>query len=303
MNVVLRVLPLGMMVVFLLAGPTPGQDGPPRIFAANKDGTNVALLVDMPNMQWHCQGDLSPDGKLIVVDISPEFRNFALSKIVVHAIAGPFKGQFKDLGSGNVPRWSPDGSKIAFHLRAGNPDGGLPGIWVMNDDGTDRKWIAEGLNPRWLPGGKSLLLIGKAAEGSTIESVNLDGTGRKRLVRQAFASLTAAGPSADGKWLTFIHYPKQAYDGELCVAPLGEEAEYKVIHGGKIGYRPTFSPDGKQIMFWMLDGQNKHLCVIDAEGKAAPVKLANQEGTKYNSDAEWSRDGKRIAWSSDRKAP
>jgi len=301
MSVTLRCFVVGLTAAMLPGGTAPGQDGFPRIFAANKDGTNVELLVDLPNMQWHGQADWSPDGKLIVVDVSPEFRNFALSKIYVHAIGGPSKGQTKDLGSGNVPRWSHDGSKIAFHLRAGSPDGGLPGIWVMNDDGTDRKWVAEGLNPRWLPDGRSLLVIGKVEEGSTIESVNLDGTGRKRLVRQPFASLTAAGPSADGKWLTFIHYPKQAYEGELCVAPLGNEAEYKVIYRGQIGWRPTYSPDGKQILFWMLDGQNKHLCVIDAEGKAAPVKLANQEGTKYNSDAEWSRDGKRIAWSSDRK--
>jgi dipeptidyl aminopeptidase/acylaminoacyl peptidase len=294
------------LVVCIAVGQRAVGQAPafPRIFAANKDGTKVELLVDLPNMQWHGQADWSPDGKLIVVDATPQFRNFVLSRICVHAIGGPFKGTTKDLGCGNVPRWSPDGNQIAFHVRAGSPDGALPGIWVMNDDGTERKWISDGLNPRWLPDGRSLLFISQGADGSAIDSVKLDGSGRKRLVKQAFPSIAAAGPSADGKAVAFIAYPKQAYDGELCTAPLAENAEHKVLYRGKIGWRPTFSPDGRQILFWIMDdAQNRHLCVLDVDGQTAPVKLANQEGTKYNSDAEWSRDGKRIAFSSDRVAP
>jgi Tol biopolymer transport system component len=42
---------------------------------------------------------------------------------------------------------------------------------------------------------------------------------------------------------------------------------------------------------------------LGADGKGAPTKLADQEGTRYNSDAEWSPDGQQIAFASDRAVP
>ena len=60
--------------------------------------------------------------------------------------------------------------------------------------------------------------------------------------------------------------------------------------------------DGGQILFWMLeDNGERRLAVVDADGKDQPKKLANQEGSRYNTDAEWSPDGKRIIFCSDRE--
>jgi Tol biopolymer transport system component len=56
-------------------------------------------------------------------------------------------------------------------------------------------------------------------------------------------------------------------------------------------------------LFWTADDSgNRHLCVIDADGKLPPEKLANQDGTRFNSDAQFFPDGERIAFSSDRPA-
>jgi Tol biopolymer transport system component len=55
---------------------------------------------------------------------------------------------------------------------------------------------------------------------------------------------------------------------------------------------------------WVMDQMaNRHLAVIDADGKEPPKKLANQEGTRFNSDFAWSPDGQRIIFSSDREIP
>jgi TolB protein len=114
--------------------------------------------------------------------------------------------------------------------------------------------------------------------------------------------MAGASLSADGKHVCYIAYPQQAYDGVLYRAPLDGSAEPKVIYSGRIGWDPAWSPDGSQILFWMLeDNGERRLAVVDADGKDQPKKLANQEGSRYNTDAEWSPDGKRIIFSSDRE--
>jgi TolB protein len=46
------------------------------------------------------------------------------------------------------PRWSPDGSKIAFTQLTPN---GAQHIWVMNADGTAAKRLGPGVEPHWRP--------------------------------------------------------------------------------------------------------------------------------------------------------
>jgi Tol biopolymer transport system component len=92
----------------------------------------------------------------------------------------------------------------------------------------------------------------------------------------------------------------------LYRAPLASDdaAAPSEIYRGRIGFRPAWAPSGREILFWTMDDAgNRHLCVIDAEGKMPPKKLANQDGTRFNTDGQYSPDGRQIAFSSDRPAP
>lgn len=274
-----------------------------RIFVAEKDGKNAKPIVEIPGMVSHGSPHWSSDGKLIAFDAIPEPRKYTLNRIYVYAIGGPLKGTWRHLGTGGAARFSPDSNQIAFQVRAGNPEGLEAGIWVMRDDGSDRKRICDGLKPRWTRDGRSLVFNSNVAGGVTLDIINLDGSGRRRVVAETYASLAASDTSPDGKEVCYIAYPVGAYDGALYRAPLTGDgsAESKAIHRGRIGWSPAWAPDGRQILFWQIDDAgNRHLSVIDADGKAAPKKLANQEGTRYNSDAEWSPDGQQIAFISDR---
>jgi Tol biopolymer transport system component len=64
---------------------------------------------------------------------------------------------FRDLGSGDCPRFSPDDQTIAFALYADETSGD---VWLMNADGTNRRRLCEFAAPFWSPDGTQILLDG-----------------------------------------------------------------------------------------------------------------------------------------------
>jgi Tol biopolymer transport system component len=281
---------------------TPLEYGKPRIFTADSDGGNVKLLFEVPEMASHGSPHWSGDGKYIIFDATSQPRRYDLSQMYVFAVGGPFKGTAIEMGSGAAARFSPDMSRIAFHVRAGNPDGLQAGIWVMRDDRTERKRLCDGTRPRWTPDGKRLVFTGP--QGNNLEMIDADGAGRRPILKETYPAVAGASLAPDGKHICYIAYPQAPYDGVLCRAPLTDDAaDPQVIYRGRLGWDPAWSPDGRQIMFWQMDdAATRQLYVIDADGQKPPQRLANQEGTRFNSDALWSPDGKQIVFSSDRDA-
>lgn len=288
-----------------LLAQNPSQYGKPRLFVCDKDGHNVKLLVEIPEAASHGSPHWGSDGRLVLFDATPRDRQYQLGRIYACAVAGPFTGNVAEMSYGACARFSPDMKRIAFHVQPGNPDMLEGGIYVMRDDGTERKRLCDGIRPRWTADGKALVFPGRDENGATIELINADGSGRRAIINKSYASVAAVDPSPDGKEICFIAYPERVYDGVLCRAALGEgRSEPREIYRGRMGYGPSWSPDGRQIGLWVMDEMaNRHLAVIDADGKQPPRKLANQEGTRFNSDIAWSPDGQRIIFSSDRETP
>lgn len=285
------------------SGQNPTDYGKPRIFVADKDGNDVKLLVEIPEMSSHGSPHWSSNGKLILISATSGHRQYHLCKTYACAIGGPFNGNVVEMGYGTCARFSPDMRQIAYHVHPANPDRAEAGIWIMRDDGTERKRLCDGTRPRWTPNGKSLVFVSQQETGAAVEIINADGTGRRPIVKETYPSVAAVDASPDGKEVCYIAYPDRVYDGVLYRASLSDEgAKPKEIYKGRIGWHPAWSPDGRHILFWAMDeNTNRHLVVIDAEGKQPPRKLANQEGTRFNSDGEWSPDGQRIIFSSDRE--
>lgn len=61
---------------------------------------------------------------------------------------------------------------------------------------------------------------------------------------------------------------------------------------------PTFSPDGKKIVFYSDVSGDREIYVIDSNGTNL-TRLTNSKG--FDEDPDWSPDGKRIVFSSDRQ--
>jgi Tol biopolymer transport system component len=84
--------------------------------------------------------------------------------------------------------YSPDGTKITYSSTAS----GYAEIWVMNNDGSDKKQLTfpndpyapDANNPRWSPdGGKIVYFGGFAREGGYIFTINPDGSDRTQLTQ------------------------------------------------------------------------------------------------------------------------
>jgi len=285
----------------------PPVRGIPGIFAMDADGSNPRPLVKLPGMRWHGSPSWSHDGKMVAFDATS--GEFSASHVYVYVVKGPFKGMLRNMGTGLFPAFSPDDSTIAFG-GPGDPAGrqaGVPGVWLMNADGTNRRWLCDGDHPKWSPDGKRLAVTHEDQEPGTIDIVTVSTGQATRVLTSKYASIHGAVYSPDGARLAFIGYvDTQRSAGELVVMAADGAPETRlVVMRGRIGWVPNWSPDGKQLTFvlWTkklgVDIDTSY--VIDADGRGVPVKLKNQETGTRSVEVEWSPDGKTLVFASDRE--
>ena len=172
---------------------------------------------------------------------------------------------------------SRDGSLIAFDL--------LGDIYTMPIAGGTPTRIAEGLayeqQPRFSPDGKRIAFTSDRGGGDNIWIMNVDGSGKHQLTKEAFRLLNQASWSPDGR---FIAAKKHFTTGRSLGT--GEVWLYHVSGGGGVQLvkrasdqlqkelgEPTYAPDGKSIYYTrnITPGpvfeyaQNSHTDLFDIE--------------------------------------
>ncbi len=210
-------------------------------------------------------------------------------------------------------------AQIAFvSRRDGNPE-----IYVMDVDGKnqrnltnhpDRDW-----DPSWSPHGKRIAFISDRdghflADMPDIPSYEIyvmdaDGANPQNLTNNPHDD---RGPvwSPDGKRIVFTSRREKNQDGhfnlEIYVMDAdGRNQQNLTNHLGDDRF-PSWSPDGKRIVFSSRrDGHFRGNFGITYEIYVMDVGGGNQqrltENRQYDWHPSWSPDGKRIAFSSDRK--
>jgi TolB protein len=100
------------------------------------------------------------------------------------------------------PQWSPTGDWILYYSdRQGG--GAHDTIYVIRPDGTDERQVTGGVFPTWTPDGR-ILFARREGEDVSLFVVNLDGSGKRRVVERAFYG--AASP--DGRWIAVVAYDR-----------------------------------------------------------------------------------------------
>jgi Tol biopolymer transport system component len=278
--------------------------GIPVIGLMAPDGSDPTFLIGAPGMKWNGSPTWAHDEKLIAFEAND--GKFANGQLHVIAVRGPFKGSVRYLGLGGAPTWSPNDEQLAFHVREGNSEDQKPGIWVMNSDGSRRKWLSEGERPKWSPDGNSLVFAGKFEGFAALYQLDFTNEERSRLIDQKYQTIPGASWSPDGKRIAFIGYTEfGSRTGELVVMNIADR-KTTVISRGRIGWHPNWSPDGRLIAFTMKDPEiagADRVHVVDAGGGTEPKRLKNQEVGFRNVEAEWSPTGMQMVFSSDRWWP
>ena len=274
---------LAWIGVFLAAGvgtaPVAGQSSLPMEPART-------VHIDRTAGTW-ISLDVSPDGETVVFDY--------LGDLYTIPIEG---GVATQLTSGMAfdaqPRFSPDGSRVAFTSdRSGGEN-----IWTKPLDGGDAVQISSGRSnyagsPEWTPDGEYIIASMAPGHGPRddprLQMFHVDGGRGAPLVQEEdLLKMMGAAFGADPRYIWFARLGTTwEYNADMPQYQLGVydrstgEWEERTSRFGS-AFRPTLSPDGRWLVYGSRHEHETGLVIRDLETDeerwlAYPVQHDDQE--------------------------
>jgi Tol biopolymer transport system component len=262
----------------LFGSPTGGVGGSPSgasgriVFASDRDGPMSIYVLDLASGE--------------------------VSRLTSHDGVDAFA---------DIPRWSPDGTRIAFTADWVEPDPSgcaspctYEDVWIMDASGDHQERLSFGdtteLPESWSPDGATLL-IDQFDDDGNLQVVTLDGSGSGTASALTSGDINGqADWSPDGETIVFM----SLRDGDreiYLMAPDGSEQSNLTRSPEAEDYLPRWSPDGRHIVFVSERDGNREVYVMDADGRNV-VRLTDSPGNDWF--PEWSPDGREIVFASSR---
>nr|WP_233556286.1 Tol-Pal system beta propeller repeat protein TolB [Noviherbaspirillum sedimenti] len=239
-----------------------------RLEVADADGesVHVALRSNEPIISpaW------SPDGTKVA------YVSFEKKKPVVYVqdlvsrertVVANFKG------SNSAPSWSPDGRRLAIALARE----GLTQVYVVNADGSGLRRLTStnGIDtePQFSADGQSIYFTSDRSGGPQIYRMPADGGEARRVTFQGSYNISPR-IAPDGKTLAYISRREGRF--QLYAQDLGNGQELRLSDTSR-DESPSFSPNGKYIMYATETGRRGSLEVVSVDGRTK-YRLSTQAG-------------------------
>ena len=251
----------------------------------------------------------SPDSKEVVYSMAGSlWRQKIDSKTAQQLTDGP--------GYDYQPDWSPDGKNVVYVSYQKD----AMELWLLDLGSGKSQQLTNGgavnVEPRWSPDGKRIVYVSTAynnrfhifaaeVRDGKLEAVErLTGETKSPLPRyyySAFDMEISPVWSRDGEEILFVSNRGHIHGtGGFWRMKARAGAEAREIHYEETNWkaRPDFSPDGSRIVYSSYLGRNWHqLWIMPANGgDVFPISYGDWDET----NVRWSRDGKQLAFISNR---
>ena len=286
---VLFAVPFDLPRLAVTGGPVPVVEGVKRSPGAtgtahfSVSGTGSLVFVPGPASTSSALSDLAlvdrngavqplklPPGAYEYPRLSPDGTRIAFGTddgkdaiVWIYDLAASSARRLTLGGRNRVPVWSADGERVAFQS---DRDGDLGLFWQRADGTTAAERLTTPdkdtahVPESWSPDGQTLLF--SVAKGSSYAVSALSLTDKK--VTPVGGIQSPIPPSAtfspDGRWVAYSATPPGAPFASLFVQPFPTTgATYPISTGG--GFHPTWSPDGKELFYFMGGGAGQFVAV------------------------------------------
>jgi Tol biopolymer transport system component len=193
-------------------------------------------------------------------------------------------------GFDNLPRWSPDGSHLAFSRNC--PPGE---IHVLAADGSDDRTVGSGCDAHWSPDGRQLAFADFPAGASRpqIYVVNADGSGRHQVGSEPEGASQLAW-SPEGRQLAYATDPLEGSPRLKVMDADGSHA--RQLSDMPLQWGPLDWSSRNAILFESAFGSDPELQLFSIGPDGSQLRqLTSLPGEKYY--VAWSPDGSRVAFS------
>ena len=191
-------------------------------------------------------------------------------------------------GTALSPAWSPDGRTLAYSLSAkGNPD-----IYTCHANGTHLRRITAFLGPNvspvWNPKtGTQIAWVSGRTGLPQIYIMDSDGSNVSRMTDGGYA--TSPSWSSNGQFLTFAwdrNYGPGAPGGEdIYLMDIASHRWVQLTHGEGVNDFPSWSPDGRHIVFQRKIGKSTNIWTMLADG--THQRQLTHDGDSLMPDWSW----------------
>ena len=239
--------------------------------------------------------DVSPDGQMVAFDL--------LGHIYQMSVAGGPATALTEGRSWNMfPRYSPDGSKIAFTSdRSGSED-----VWVLYLESDSLENVSKMDNPvvqpTWARSGRAIY-ASELDNGAAMKAYRFNMLGKSQQVTSAstFQPITHFEEHPTRRVIFFEHL-----DQQLCASgariktydmDTGDVSVYRERPGG--AFNPAISPDGRFMVYGHRDDQETILIVHDLDTREERVLVRGLDRDHQESGPYYYGVSPNVAWHPD----